>query len=113
MAASVIDHHAGKTLNRTLNNNGTCTCDYAGSSFSFYLSGTFNNQAGGIFNLPTDVTIGSIGGVFNNYGTFNRTTSSGTAIILKSPSTTTGPSDVNVQSWHSGTCKHWDPYGLV
>jgi VCBS repeat-containing protein len=72
---------AGKSLNRTLNNNGTCTCDYAGSSFSFYLSGIFNNQAGAIFNLPTDVTISSIGGVFNNYGAFNRTTSSGTAAI--------------------------------
>ena len=104
---------AGKTLNRTLNNNGTCTCDYAGSSFGFYLSGIFNNQAGGIFNLPTDVTIGSIGGVFNNYGTFNRTTSSGTAIILQVPFNNYGLRHSQCPDWHSGTCKHWDPYGLV
>ena len=66
---------------RTLNNGNNGTCTYDGSNFGLYLS-SFNNQAGATFNLPTDGTIGTIaGGTFNNSGTFNRTTTSGTATI--------------------------------
>jgi len=94
---------AAKSLNRTLNNNGVA--DYTGSNFSFYF-GTFNNY--GTFNMPGDANIStSAGGLaFNNLAgaTFNRTTSSGTA-VFDLPFNNSGT--VNVQS---GTLRFANSY---
>ena len=65
----------------TLNNDDNGVANYIGSGLTGY-NATINNKAGSTFNITSDSAIStSFSGRFNNYGTFNRTTSTGTATI--------------------------------
>jgi hypothetical protein len=59
---------------RTLSNGGAAAWSGTGN---FQLSSIFNNLAGATFTIQTDATVGS-GGIFNNSGTFTKTSPVGT-----------------------------------
>jgi VCBS repeat-containing protein len=82
-------------LYRTLNNAGTATFS-GGYPFYIETGGTFNNLEGATFDYRTDAIIQGTG-VFNNYGTFKRTTSTGTGAI-SCPFNNYNPGTVNVAS---------------
>ena len=87
----------------TINNSGTVNQSFAGTpgaytGFQVSQGGVINNQAGGVWNLLTDVWVYPVGNsvvAFNNAGTFNKT--GGTNSSLWSvPFSGSGP--VNIQS---------------
>lgn len=84
LGASVVGTISGATARtlseRTLNNGGTLT--WTGSAVLTMSNGAvFNNLAGAIFDAQATATVGTGGGttpVFNNAGTFKKTTNAGT-----------------------------------
>ncbi len=78
---------------RVLNIAGTATWGGSGPLY-FYNNGTINNQTGSIFEVQSDVNMAnSTGGIFNNSGTFRKTTTTG-ATALGIPFNNSGILDV-------------------